>query len=348
MIRRHFFILMLAVALLGMACNQPQKQREEKEQKQKIEHEYVKVSGSAFGTVYNITYESKGGKLLKNEIDSVLSVFDNSLSTYKKNSLISRINKGEKVKTDRFFTTVFDKAMTLSRETSGAFDVTIAPVVNAWGFGFTNKSDINPKLITGLLEYVGYDKVKHIDGYVKKDNPNVMFDFNAIAKGFGVDVVGDYLKELGIKNFLVEIGGEIVARGKNASGKNWSVGIDKPVDNAHPGEELQAIVRFSDRALATSGNYRRFYVRDGVKYAHTIDPKSGYPVQHSLLSATVVADDCITADGYATAFMVMGLEKTKNFLKKHPELDVFLVFSDSQGRYQTWQTEGMRTILQEI
>lgn len=341
MLRHTIYFSLLLAFLVSCGSSAPVE-----EVKDKVA--YTKLSGNAFGTMYNVICEVENGTTLRAEIDSVLANFDASLSTYNSKSLIAKINRGEKVQVDSFFRAVFAEAYAISEATNGEFDVTIAPVVNAWGFGFTKKEEVNSKQIDSLLQFVGYKKVSIKDGFVARTQDKVMFDFNAIAKGYGVDVVADYLRKQGFVNFLVEIGGEIVAQGKNSKHKNWSVGVDKPVDNAALGANLQAIVRFTDKALATSGNYRRFYMKDGIKYAHTIDPKTGYPVQHSLLSATVVASSCMRADGYATAFMVMGLDKAKDFLAQHPELDALLIYSDEKGNYRVWQTEGMSNMIEPL
>jgi thiamine biosynthesis lipoprotein len=311
--------------------------------------EYVTHQGFTEGTTYKIVYESPDGTSYEGEIVQLLQQFNESLSTYLPHSLISRINRNEPgVEVDDYFRTVFDKAREVYEASGGVFDVTIAPIVNLWGFGFTSDpSGMDTAKIDSLLQYVGMQKVRIVEGKVVKDSPGVMFDVNAIAKGYSVDVVADFLQKKGCRNCLVEIGGEIVARGVNSSGKSWQVGIDRPADNAVPGEELQAIVTLADKALATSGNYRRFFEKDGVKYAHSIDVKTGYPVRHHLLSATVVADDCITADAWATVCMVSGLEKSIELMENRPELEAFLVYSDRQGNYRTYITKGLRDAIVE-
>ena len=326
-------LVLAFLALWSMACNQPK--------------EYVRVSGPTQGTMYNITYFDPQGRQLRDAIDSVLQHFDNSLSTYNPNSLISAINRGETRETDLFFRTVFAESDRVSRETGGAFDATVAPLVNAWGFGFKNKENITSGLIDSLLQHVGYWKARIADDKLLLDDSLLMFDFNAIAQGYSVDVVADYLRSLGIENYLVEIGGEIAAKGVNPKGELWSVGIDKPTDNAMPGADLQAVLSFTDKALATSGNYRKFYVRDGVKYAHTIDPKTGYPVQHSLLSATVIAPKGMTADAFATAFMVIGADSAKLLLAKEPELDAYFILGGKDGEMEVWMTDGMKSMLRK-
>jgi thiamine biosynthesis lipoprotein len=247
---------------------------------------------------------------------------------------------------DQYFETCFRAAETVYRESRGAFDITVGPLVNAWGFGNTEASEIDSSLITDLLGYVGMDMVRLVDGKIMKDKKGILLDMNAIAQGYAVDVLYDYFVSEGMRNFLVEIGGEVRTMGFNPRGTAWRIGIDRPVEGLQiPGADLEAIVEVSDRSLATSGNYRRFYEKDGMKYSHTIDPSTGWPVRHGLLSATVLCGDCMFADAYATAFMVMGFEKTLGFLEERPDLDAFLIYNDQNGQYRTWSTRNLRNKL---
>jgi thiamine biosynthesis lipoprotein len=306
--------------------------------------EYIKLAGFTQGTSYHITYESKRGENLQEEIDTLLADFDRTFSIYLPGSIISRINKNDSdVIVNEHFIKVFNKSYEIYKATEGIFDITVAPLVNAWGFGFTEKANVDSSMVDSLLEYVGMDKVILEDKKIRKKHKETMLDCNAIAQGYAADVIADYLDRKGIKNYLVEIGGEINTRGINEKGNIWRIGIDKPIENnLIPGTYLQAIVQLKNRSLATSGNYRKFYEKDGVKYAHSINPKTGYPVLKNLLSATVLAEDCMTADAYATAFMVMGLEKTKDFLLEHAEMEAYLVYSDDQGNYQVFVTSGLK------
>ncbi|MBN2485091.1 MAG: FAD:protein FMN transferase [Bacteroidales bacterium] len=302
------------------------------------------LHGDIQGTTYSITYEDRPGRNLQPRIEQLLHKFDMSLSLYEKKSVISRINRNEKnVKPDRFFKTVFHKAEEVYHLSNGAFDITVAPLVNAWGFGPEKKADVDSALIDSLLAFVGMEKISLEKGTIIKAHPSVQIDANAIAQGYSVDIVAEFLERKGIKNYLVEIGGELRAKGVNKKGEPWKIGIDKPVDNNFsPGENLQAILQLNNKSLATSGNYRKFFEKDGVKYAHSINPKTGYPIISRLLSATVMADDCITADAFATAFMVMGLEKSIVYVSNHPELNVYLVYSDDDGNFKTFMTPGMK------
>lgn len=309
---------------------------------------YVYNEGSVYGTIYHIVYESPGGKDLKPLIEEKLKEFDLSFSTFNKESVISKINSNRPVRPDKYFINCFRKSIEVSENTNGAFDITVAPLVNAWGFGFTRKESVTEYLIDSLLQFVGYQKVKLANGEIIKENPSVMLDMSAIAKGYTCDLIGDFLKEKGCLNYMVEIGGEVVAKGINAKGNAWSIGISKPDENAlFSDQDIQEIVSLPDKALATSGNYRNFYEENGKRYAHTIDPKSGYPVQHSLLSATVLADDCMTADAYATAFMVLGLEEGIKLSKKLPGLEVYFIYSDETGFNKIYMSERFRDSLAE-
>ena len=253
--------------------------------------------------------------------------------------MISQINQGDTTHLlDEHFVKVFEAFQAVADSTAGKFDCTLAPIINAWGFGFTEKERIDSTKIAVLLQKVGYQKVR-LKGDTLLNNPElVQLDFNALAQGYTVDVIAAYLDSLNLKNYMVEVGGELKAKGKNANGKNWRIGIDKPSPEIDSKSRFQTVVVLPNKALATSGNYRKFYIKDGEKYAHTIDPETGYPVRHKLLSVTVVTDDCMLADAYATAFMVMGTKKTKEYLATHPELDAYLIFTNRKGKWESWAT----------
>jgi thiamine biosynthesis lipoprotein len=306
--------------------------------------EYKKIHGEIQGTTYNITYEYRITDDLQSEIEDVLRDFDMSLSTYEPASVISRINRNDPlVEADNLFIKVYNEARKVYEATGGAFDITVAPIVNAWGFGFTPGAEVDSSMIDSLIQYVGMDKITLSGSKIIKDDPHIMLDVNAIAQGYSVDVVAEFLDSKKVENYLVEIGGELKCKGKNPKGADWKIGIDRPVEgNMIAGKELQAIVAIKTKSLATSGNYRKFYEKDGVKYAHSIDPSTGYPVLSRLLSATILADECITADAWATACMVMGLEKSKELLSSHPELEAYLVYSDEEGNYKVYATPGMK------
>ena len=300
--------------------------------------------GLVFGTVYNITYQHQDD--LHADIKAALMEVDHSLSPYNSNSIISRINHNEDTTLNEHFIHVFELAQKISSETEGAFDITVAPLVNAWGFGFKHSIDIDPNVIDSLRQFVGYQKIRHQDEKIVKDDPRTMLDCSAIAKGYGVDAVARALDKKGVQHYMINVGGEVVVKGKNAHMKTWRIGINKPIeDSLSVNQELQTILEVTNVGMATSGNYRKFYYKDGKRYAHTIDPRIGTPVQHSILSATVIAKDCTTADAYATAFMVMGLEKAMAFCQEHPELNAYFICDGEGDSYEIHYTPGMEKFM---
>jgi FAD:protein FMN transferase len=308
--------------------------------------DYYRISGFAQGTSWNITYFTKDSLNLKADVDSILKAFDQSMSTYEANSIISKINRNDEVEVDDYFKEVFNLSYQVWKESEGYFDITVMPLVEAWGFGPDETKNHDDEVIDSLLEFVGMQNVRLQNNRVIKSSENVKLDMNAVAQGFSVDVVCRYFDSIGILDYMVEIGGEIRVKGLNPSGKQWKIGVDKPsYGNMMPGDQLQLILQLKENALATSGNYRKFYEVDGVKYSHSISPKTGYPVMDKLLSVTVIADDCMTADAWATAFMVMGLEKAKSYLEKQTSLQGYLIYGDEQGQYKTFFTEGLKPFL---
>jgi thiamine biosynthesis lipoprotein len=246
------------------------------------------------------------------------------------------------------FLDVYNLALHISEETDGAFDITVAPLVNAWGFGFKNSALPSSYQVDSLRQIVGYQKVSLENGHIKKKDPRIMLDCSAIAKGYGCDVIAKYLRSRGVKNFMVEIGGEIVTSGLNPDRLPWKVGVTKPSDDSlSTSHELQTVLNVTDMAMATSGNYRNFYYKGGKKYAHTIDPKTGFPVQHNILSATVIAKSCAEADAYATSFMVMGLEKAQKVMERRPELMAYIIYSDQNGENAVWYSPSLRNKIVE-
>ena len=307
---------------------------------------YQQSSDFIFGTAYKIVYQHD--KDLSKEIREELMKVDFSLSPFNEKSVITAVNQNRDVVLDTLFLDVFTKSMEISRETDGAFDITVAPLVNAWGFGFKNETRPTPLQVDSLLQIVGYKKVRLEDNKIIKQDRRMMLDCSAIAKGYGVDVVARYLRSLGIRNFMVEIGGEVVTSGVNPQRLPWRVGVVKPSeDSLNVNNELQTILNVTDKAMATSGNYRNFYYKNGKRFAHTIDPKTGSPVQHSLLSATVLADECAVADAYATSFMVMGLERAKKLLERHPELMVYLIYDDGKDGLAVWFSPSLQDKIEE-
>lgn len=303
---------------------------------------YQHNKGFIFGTVYNITYQSD--KNLEKEIIRELDKVDASLSPFNEKSIISKINRNEEAVVDNYFYDVFNLAMQISEDTNGAFDITVAPIVNAWGFGFKSGSSPTSQYIDSLKQFIGYKKVRiDKDKHVVKQDERIMLDCSAIAKGYGSDVVARLFNAKGIKNYMIEIGGEIVASGLSEKRLPWKIGITKPSeDSLGTSNELQTILNITDCAMATSGNYRNFYYKNGKRYAHTIDPRTGYPIQHNILSATVIAKSCAQADAYATSFMVLGLEESKKILERHPQLLAYLIYTNKNNEYEVWHSPALK------
>ena len=307
---------------------------------------YQKNTGFIFGTVYNVTYQSSTD--YQQEIEAALKQVDAEFSMFNDTSTVSRLNRGEKPVLSDMFLEVWRKAADVFKQTDGAFDVTVAPLVNAWGFGFKHEQLPTAQQVDSLRRLIGMQHVRLVEqkgqpATIERDRKGMMLDFSAIAKGYGSDVVARLLRKKGIENFMVEIGGEVVTRGISPNRVPWKIGVTKPTDDSLAvGNELQTVLNVTDRAMATSGNYRNFYFKGGRKYAHTIDPKTGYPVQHSILSATVLAPDCATADAYATSFMVMGMERAKAVLQNHSELMVYFIYTDDRGQMAVWFSPALQ------
>lgn len=289
---------------------------------------YQHHQGFVFGTGYNVSYQADEN--LQPAIEAELAKVDGEFSMFNDSSTVSRMNRGEHPQPSPMFTEVYELAQTVSKETDGAFDITVAPLVNAWGFGFKHEQLPTRKQVDSLL-------------LVRNQ-----FDFAAIAKGYGCDVIARLMQQRGIQNYMIEIGGEVITKGISPSRVPWRIGVVKPTeDTLGTGGELLATLNLSDCSMATSGNYRNFYYKDGKKYAHTIDPHTGYPVQHSLLSATVLAPNCATADAYATSFMVMGHDKARELLSRHTELMAYFIYTDEQGQLAVWYSPALKDKIQE-
>ena len=333
------YLYTLCIAVLVTACGMTPK-----------ENIYY-IKGEAQGTTYGITYIAKA-PVEKAAIDSILQVIDLSMSTYIDNSLISKINRGENLPIDPHFEKVFSASFDIYLQSKGAFDPSIGQLINAWGFGKKeNHTPPTQKQIDSLLALTGMDKVHYIDtprgAFIKKDNPNIQLNFNAIAQGYTSDVIAEYFLSKQISNFIVEVGGELVIHGRNTlKNKPWRIGIDNPLQKPDEDREIVATVELTDCGLATSGNYRKLW-RDsltGQKYVHTINPKTGRPQPSNLLSATVIAPSAMLADGYATTLMALGgIEKAKDFLAQHKELKAVLLYSDEvhKGQIQKYVTENL-------
>ncbi|MFY0630288.1 MAG: FAD:protein FMN transferase [Flavobacteriaceae bacterium] len=327
--KNHHFLPFFMFLFLLISCK-----------KEPINNDPIQLFGNVFGTSYNIIYyDSKEN--FEEEIADLFTKVNKSLSTYIPSSDISRINKGEQgVKIDKLFQEVFSKSEKIFKETEGYFDPTVGDLVNAWGFGPKKPlNDLDDDKVKELMQFVGFDKVKIIDNEIVKQHPETYFDFNSIAKGYGIDVIGRFLESEGVKNYLVEIGGEIRAKGTKPEGKLWTVQIDNPNTDGTRSEFTR--LQLTNKSMASSGNYRKFRIAEnGEKYVHTINPKTGYATESNLLAATVIAAlDCADVDAYATAFMAMGLEKTKKFIQDKPELEVILIYANSKGEVEEYRNK---------
>lgn len=306
----------------------------------------IAFAGRTMGTTYSVIYYDSKERDLQMSVDSLLIAFNQSLNTYLPESEISRFNTGTSFRFGlSFFYPVLKRSREIYGSTNGAFDPTVMPLVNAWGFGPAEPLHPDTVQVDSILQFVGMDKIRFNEDSVWKDDPRVQLDFSAIAKGYGVDVVAGFLKEKGIKNLFVEIGGEVVTFGTNIGERRpWQVGILDP--NSSLDEQWYiAYAQLEDMALATSGNYFNFRVEEGRKFSHTIDPDTGYPVQRTILSASVFADDCMTADAWATAFMVMGEERAIEILNSRDDIKAFLTYSEDDGSVGTFASAGLNDIL---
>ena len=300
----------------------------------------VRFVGEAQGTYYSIIYFDAEARHFQPAVDSILKGFDQSVSLWVPNSILSRVNQNDPdVRLDGYFIDNFQLSQEIARETDGFFDMTVGSLVRAWGFGFDATKSISTNTIDSILEFTGYEKVRWDGATVIKEDNRTTFDFNAVAQGYSVDLLCMFLEDQGIKSYLVDIGGEVRGKGIKPNGDHWKVGIEKPAKEKSSKRDLKAIIALDDKAIATSGNYRKFYEEEGIRYSHTINPKTGFPVQHSLLSVTVMAETTALADAYATAFMVMGLEKSKEFLSRNDDLEAFFIYSNEAGEYESFATE---------
>lgn len=305
----------------------------------------VTNSGETQGTFYHIKYKSEKGVSYQVQIDSLLAEIDSSVSIYKPYSIISKLNRGEKVQTDDIFNSVYFDAVHVYINTKGYFDCTVSPLVSYYGFyknfGHEN-TEIDSSKVLKILNNIGMHKTSRTDSSVVLEK-GVHLDFNAIAQGYSVDLIAELLERKGVHNYLIEVGGELKAKGRNADGFIWRVGVDKPSEEIDVNNRFQFILDLENLAMATSGNYRKFYEKDGVKYAHTINPKTGFPAQNRLLSVTVITNECALADAYATAFMAMGVKKTKQTIALlDDQVDVYLVYTDKNGNWKNYISPRMK------
>ncbi len=331
---RNFFFYGILSLLIFASCSREK------------ELTLVKFTGETQGTYYAVTYYTHDTVNLQPAIDSLLRRFDSTASTYKPNSIISRFNNNDTAaRADEMFVTIFRKAMEISEKTDGAFDITVGPLVYGWGFGLSNRLKMDQHMVDSLLPLVGYKKVKLENNKLLKSDPRIRIDYNALAQGYAVDVLAAFFDSKGLESYLIDIGGEVLVRGTKPGGEKWNVAIEMPAKDADEQRTIQAVVSLGNMAISTSGNYRKYYEENGVRYSHTIDPATGYPVKHTLLSVSVLAADCMTSDAYATAFMVMGVDKGKVYIEKHPGIDAYFIYTAADGSMQTYYTKGFEKLL---
>ncbi len=327
--KKTYLLPILMLPLLLCHCQQPNS-------------DYITLDGFAQGSTYHFVVKCADTTGLQAAVDSLFTAVDNSMSVYNEHSLLNRLNRGETDSVDRHIAYCIAESEKLSRLSDGAFDITIKPITEAWGFaGKKQSGDPN---IDSLLRYVGYQKIRIQDGRLIKEIPGMQLDLNSVAQGYTADLLGRLMDSRGITNYMVEIGGEIFCRGLNSRGKEWVVGIDKPVEgNFIPGADLQVKLSLSGKGLATSGNYRKFHTdAQGRKITHIINAKTGRSEVSNLLSATVIADNATLADLYGTLMMIIGLERSKDLLTQRPDLMGYLVYTDEEGDFQTYASENLR------
>ena len=333
MYRNIFFFISLL--LIVSACQTKQPKLTE-----------VAFQGAAQGTYYMVKYYDVEARDLQSEVDSILKAFDQSLSLWVPNSVISKVNRKEEVILDEHFVRNLEISNEIAQKTNGAFDYTLGPLIEAWGFGFKEKIPLTQDKVDSMKAFVGYSKVDIVQNKIQFDDPRMEVNFNAVAQGYSVDLIGAYLSSKGIDSYLVDIGGEILTSGYKPGGVEWVVGIQKPTDDAEGAIEAQVRVNLTNKAFVTSGSYRKYYEVDGKRYSHIIDAQTGYPVTHQLLSVTVLAKSCAEADAYATAFMVMGMEKAKKMLKDRQDLEAFFIY-DENGEFKYEYTEGLGSLIKD-
>ena len=328
--RKAFILVMISLVVFASCDKQPQK---------------TVLQGLAQGSYYAITYYDEQNRNFQREIDSIFHAVDMSVNLWVDNSIISKVNRNEDVTLDSIFIGNFNIAQKAAVLSDGYFDPTISPIVAAWGFSYKNGDSITPQLIDSLRQLVDYRKVRIENGKVIKENPDITLDFNAIAQGYTSDLIAKFLESRGIKNYLVDTGGEIMARGEKPNGQPWIVGIEKPAENMDSERIVQTCIALRDKGLVTSGSSRKYVERDGKRYSHCIDPKTGYPVEHQVLSVTVMAENSVWADALASIGMVMGLEKSLQLFQSMENVEAYYIFVNGQGELETFATEGFERLI---
>jgi len=347
--KRLIFVLFTGFAFACSNNSTENKSSENNTSENKIP-EYNYMEGYTQGTTFHIKYKINGLSIKISEIYSILNDINKSLSIYLDSSIVSRINNNDTtVKTDKYFEDVFFTGERVYKLTDGLFDITVGRLVKAWGFTPGGHNKINPKKISELKSLVGMNKVKIENHKLIKSDSQILIDPNAIAQGYTVEVVSDFLTSKGITDYMIEIGGEVKVKGLNDKGELWKVGIDKPIQETETQyRELETIIAITDNSICTSGSYRKFVEENGIKYSHTINPKTGYPTHHNLLSVTIVTQNCTYADAVATGIMIMGLEEGKKFVENHKEIEAYFIYADKKGTFQTWSSPRLSTMLKTV
>jgi len=343
--RRAIIVISVGVLVVILATAIHLRQEKGKINAQNVK--FIHNQGDTQGTTYSITYQQPEGIDLQPKIEQLLHEFDLSLSTYIPNSVISRINRNDStVKTDSNFETMFYTAQNASKHTNGALDITVGPLVKAWGFAFGNSDHSKLPKVSDFLSYVGFNKIRIVNHKLIKDDPRILIDPNSVAQGQSVDLVAKLLEKNNCRNYMVEIGGEIACKGFNPDGKKWRIGIDKPIDDpSNTNNELQTIVELTDCGITTAGDYRKYYIEGGKKYSHIINPHTGYPVDNNLLSVTIIAPNALTADAYDTPLMVLGVDSALKICKRIPGMECYLIYKDKDGKHKVVYSEGFKKYL---
>jgi len=322
---RKAFLVIIGLMALASCDNQPQK---------------IVLQGLAQGSYYAVTYFDDEGRNFQQEIDSIFHAVDMSVNLWVDSSVISKVNRNEEVTLDKIFIDNFNIAQKAAQLSDGYFDPTISPIVAAWGFSYKNGDSITPQLIDSLKQLVDYRNIRIEDGKVVKENPAMQLDFNAIAQGYTSDLIAQFLESRGIKNYLVDTGGEIMTKGEKPDGSPWIVGIEKPAENWDSERILQSRIALRDKGLVTSGSTRKYVERDGKRYSHCINPKTGYPVEHQVLSVTVLAESSVWADALASICMVMGMEQSLPLIESMDGVEAYYIFVNEHNALATFATAG--------
>ena len=327
---KRSLLLFLSLAILAACGKQPMK---------------IVLEGLAQGSYYAVTYYDEQNRNFQQEIDSIFHAVDMSVNLWVDSSVISKVNRNEEVVLDDIFIDNFNIAQEAAKLSNGYFDPTISPIVAAWGFSYKTGDTITPQLIDSLRQLVDYRKIRIEDGKIVKENPAMQLDFNAIAQGYTSDLIASFLDSRGVKNYLVDTGGEIMACGGKPNGKPWIVGIEKPADNWDSEQVVQTRVALRDKGLVTSGSTRKYVERDGKRYSHCIDPRTGYPVEHQVLSVTVLAENSVWADALASICMVMGMEKSLPIIESMDGVEAYYIYVNENGDLKTFATEGFKDLI---